>query len=224
MNKVIYKGMIVLIVCVVGISVFTSACTYFNIMKLNPDTETIEVDQSKLERKEPNYDNGFVSMYLPDGWEEDSIVEKESDSRRIIISFSHAQSKPRKGEIAFLIDVDYCNKSNAGEVTQQDLIDEFIKKMPSAKGLSDCEIDGVIFSRFKLYNLDEKKNKWPIVHVGIVGDDKYWISVIFDMLNRDKLVDDYYTLDFRNIIDSLVLKDLDWDEVKDTVEERDTEY
>lgn len=205
------------VVIILLISPSMIACSIFNIMKLNPDTETVEVDQSKLERKEPNYDNGFFRMYLPDGWEEDSI-KKESDPQRVTIALSHAQSRPRKGDIVFLIDVDYCNKSNAGEVTQQNLIDEFIKKMPSAKRLSDYEIDGVTFSRFKPYDLDEKKNKWPIVHVGIVGDDKYWISVIFDMLNRDKLVDDYYTLDFRNIIDSLVLKDLDWDDVKETVE------
>jgi len=214
-------GLYVMITILISASMV--ACTIFNITKLNPDTETIEVDQSKLERKEPNYENNFISMYLPDGWEEDSI-EKESDPKRITISFSHAQSRPRKGNMFVDINVDYCNKVNGAELVQQDLIDEFIKKMPSAKRLSDYEIDGITFSRFKQYDLDEKKYKWPVIHVGIVGDDKYWISVIFDMLNRDKLIDDYYTLDFRNIIDSLVLKDLDWDEVKDTVEERDTEY
>ena len=215
--------MVLYAIIVVLLFASVSACRIFNIMKLNPDTETIEVDQSKLERKEPNYDNGFIAMYLPDGWEQDNI-EKESDPRRVTISFSHSQSRPRKGNMFIDIHVDYCNGVNGAELIQQDLVDEFKKRMPSAKRLPDCEIDGVTFSRFKQYDLDEKKYKWPIVHVGIVGDDKYWISVIFDALNRDKLVDDYYTLDFRNIIDSLVLKDLNWDEVKDIIKERDTEY
>ena len=194
--------------------VSTSAC---NIFQFNQDTETVEVDENELLKKEPNYKNDYFSMYLAEGWEEGSI-EKGSSLQNVTISFSHSQTKPRKGNMIFDIEVDYCNNSGTSKVTQQDLVDEFEKRIPFAKRITDYKISGITFSRFKPYDLDEKKYKYPIIHIGIIGDDKYWINVFFDPRNRDKLIDDYYTLDFRNMLDSMVLKDVVWDDVKDSLE------
>jgi hypothetical protein len=169
---------------------FITSVAACNIFQFNPDTETIEVDESKLAKKEPNYKNDYFSMYLAEGWEEGNI-KKGSSFQNVTISFSHSQTKPRKGNMIFNIYVDYCNNSGTGEVTQQDLVDEFEKRIPTAKRITDYKISGITFSRFKQYDLDEKKYKYPIVHIGIIGDDDIALAVFESCTELIKAVFSY---------------------------------